>query len=83
MKKASGKAQIRSNSGLLREFARPQGVFFHGRVRPHELISASVSPLVLEIRSETPGLARVAAEFLASRSGGIVSKIIPIDENAK
>jgi len=28
VKKASGKAQIRSNSGLLREFATPQGVFF-------------------------------------------------------
>jgi len=42
VKKASGKAQIRSNSGLLREFATPQGVFLHGRVRPHELISASL-----------------------------------------
>ena len=42
VKKASGKAQIRSNSWLLREFATPQGVFFHGQVRPHELISASL-----------------------------------------
>ena len=43
VKKASGKARIRSNSELLREFATPQGVLFHGRVRPHELISASLA----------------------------------------
>ena len=30
------------NSWLLREFTTPQGVFFHGQVRPHELISASL-----------------------------------------
>lgn len=42
MKKGAGKAQIRSNSVLLREFATLQGVFSHGRVRPHELISASL-----------------------------------------
>ena len=45
VKTASGKAQIRSNSELLREFATPQGVVSHGRVRPHELISASLDPL--------------------------------------
>jgi hypothetical protein len=47
VKKASGKARIRSNSELLQEFATPLDVFFHGRVRPHELISASLSPLGL------------------------------------
>lgn len=43
MEKASDKAQIRSNRGLLREFATLQDVFFHGRDRPHELISASLA----------------------------------------
>jgi hypothetical protein len=42
VKKASSKARIRSNSELLREFATPQGVFFHGQARRHELISASL-----------------------------------------
>jgi hypothetical protein len=43
VKKASGKAWIRSNSQLLQKFATPLAVFFHGRVRPHELISASLA----------------------------------------
>jgi hypothetical protein len=42
LKKSACKAQNRSNSGLLREFATPQGGSFQRQVSRHELISASI-----------------------------------------
>jgi len=40
--KAAMQGANRSNSGLLREFATPQGGYFPRQVRLHELISASL-----------------------------------------
>ena len=56
LKKSPCKAQNRSNSELLREFATPQGGFFQRQVRLHELISASLSARVAN--SETGQLSK-------------------------
>jgi hypothetical protein len=64
--KAAMQGANRSNSGLLREFATPQGGYFPRQVRLHELISASLA--YLPIRSTQCTFVLTPAAFQAEHA---------------